>query len=143
MKYLPWGLAALLGLALAASLLMPTMANTLGTVDMVRVVDESPRAQELNKMLNDRYNELIRQFNLESGEEEEEPDRAERERQAYAEYLAYRQELELTFQEEVDQAVREVARAKKLKTVLDHDVIRYGGLDLTREVIKHLQGSKG
>lgn len=139
MKYLPWGLVFLLGIALAWSWLVPARGSALGTVDIIRVVEESPRAQELNQMLTEHYHELISQFNLESEEEEEEQQRNEREREAYALYLAYRQELELRFQEEVDRAVKEVARRKKLKTVVDHDVVRYGGLDLTEEVIKQLK----
>ena len=66
-------------------------------------------------------------------------DRAALERQAYGEYLAYRQELELQLEKEVNAAVREVAEDKGISVVLDSDVIRYGGIDLTDEVIRKLK----
>lgn len=139
MKYLPWGLVIVLAGALAWSFMAQPMSGAIGTVDMGRVVDESARAQELNDMLSERYDELIAEFNLEGEPEEEAPDRVERERQAYARYLAFRQELEVKFQEEVDRSVQKVAQNKKLKVVIDDDVLRYGGEDLTDEVIKQLK----
>jgi Skp family chaperone for outer membrane proteins len=65
--------------------------------------------------------------------------RAQREREAYAEYLAYRQELELQLEKEVNAAVKEVAESRKISVVFDSDVIRYGGTDLTDEVISKLK----
>lgn len=111
----------------------------MGVVNLVRVVDESPRAQELNELLAQRYQELLTRFDLEEAPSEEDVDRAARERQAYGEYLAYRQELELQLEKEVNAAVREVAEDKGISVVLDSDVIRYGGIDLTDEVIRKLK----
>ena len=112
--------------------------ETVGTVNLGRIVDESNRAQTLNQMLSDRYNELITRFNLEAEPTEDDVDRANRERQAYAEYLAYRQELEGQFQLEVDRVVQEVAQSESVTVVFDEDVVRYGGKDLSDEVIKRL-----
>ncbi|HHY09229.1 MAG TPA: hypothetical protein GX528_01540 [Firmicutes bacterium] len=140
MKYLPWGLVVVLAGVLAWSLLAAPLAGAIGTVNMARVVDESARAGELNDLLSERYNELIAEFNLEEeAEEDDASDRGERERRAYAQYLAFRQELEVKFQEEVDRSVQKVAQNRKLKVVIDNDVVRYGGEDLTDEVIKQLK----
>lgn len=139
MKYLPWGLVALLALALIWSFWAGAPAESIGTVNLTRIVDESARAQELNQKLNDRYNELITQFNLEEEPEEDDLGRADRERQAYAEYLAYRQELEVKFQEEVDRIISEVAKNSKVAVVVDEDVVRFGGEDITDEVIRKLK----
>jgi outer membrane protein len=113
--------------------------EAVGVVNLMRVVDESPRAQELNQMLADRYQELLTRFDLEDEPTEEDVDRSARERQAYAEYLAYRQELELQLEGEVNAAVKEVAESRGISVVLDSDVIRYGGTDLTDEVIRKLK----
>jgi len=138
-KYLPWGLVALLALALIWSFWAGAPAETIGTVNLTRIVDESARAQNLNQKLNDRYNELITQFNLEEEPDEDDPGRADRERQAYAEYLAYRQDLEVQFQQETDRVIREVAENSRVSVVVDEDVIRFGGHDLSDEVIKRLK----
>lgn len=139
LKYLPWALASLLALALVWALLAGPTGQAVGVVNLMRVVDESPRAQELNELLAQRYQELLTRFDLEDEPTEGDVDRAARERQAYAEYLAYRQELELQLEREVNAAVKEVAERKGISVVLDSDVIRYGGTDLTDEVISKLK----
>lgn len=138
MKYLPWGLAGLLAIALIWALMSSAGGEQIGTVNLARIVEESARAQQLNQMLSDRYNELITRFDLASEPDEEDLDRPDRERTAYAEYLSYRLELETQFQREVDGVIAEVAKGKKVTLVLDEDVVRYGGQDLTDEVIKGL-----
>jgi outer membrane protein len=137
-KYLPWGLAGLLAIALVWSFMTIPAGETVGTVNLGRIVDESARAQQLNQMLSDRFEELITRFDLGSEPDEEDVDRANREREAYSEYLSYRLELETEFQAEVDAVVQEVAQSEKVKVVLDEDVVRYGGKDLTDEVIRRL-----
>ncbi|HHT42211.1 MAG TPA: hypothetical protein GX014_02255 [Firmicutes bacterium] len=138
MKYLPWALVGLLALGLVWTLTSAGGEKQVGVVDLLRVVDESPRAQELNQMLADRYQELLSRFDLEEEPTEEDVDRAARERQAYAEYLAFRQELEMQLQNEVNAVVKEVAEAQGVSVVMDSDVVRYGGKDLTDEVIRKL-----
>ena len=107
---LPWGLVGLLALALVWALMVAPADEVVGTVNLGRIVDESARAQHLNQLLSERYNELITRFDLGSEPEEDDVDRANREREAYAEYLSYRLELETQFQSEVDAIVREVAK---------------------------------
>ncbi|NLL49391.1 MAG: hypothetical protein GX249_12535 [Firmicutes bacterium] len=138
MKYLPWGLAGLLAVALIWALTMSPGGEEIGTVNLARIVEESARAQELNQMLSDRHNELITRFDLGSEPDEEDLDRSERERAAYAEYLSYRLELETQFQRVVDEVIAKVAKDKNVALVLDEDVVRFGGQDLTNDVIKGL-----
>lgn len=138
MKYLPWGLVGLLAIALIWALTMAPAGESVGTVNLGRIVDESARARQLNQMLSDRYDELITRFNLASEPEEDDVDRANRERDAYSEYLSYRLELESQFQLEVDKVIQEVAKREKVTIVLDEDVVRFGGKDLSDEVIRRL-----
>lgn len=138
-KYLPWVAIVLLGAALAWALWGTSADPQIGVVDLVQIIDESPRAQELNRMLMERYNELVAELNKTVDEETPEEERAEQERQAYAAYLAYRQELETQLQVEVDEAVRAVANDKGIKLVVDSDVVRFGGVDLSSEVIARLK----
>ncbi|HKM43531.1 MAG TPA: OmpH family outer membrane protein [Limnochordia bacterium] len=140
MKYLPWGLAGLLAIALIWAMMASPGGEQIGTVNLGRIVEESVRAQQLNQMLSDRYNELVTRFDLESElePEEDDVDRANRERTAYAEYLSYRLELETQFQREVDGIINEVAKGESVTLVLDEDVVRFGGMDLTDKVIKRL-----
>lgn len=138
-KYGSWVLVAVLSLLLIWSFWAAPTSQSMGTIDLNRIVEESPRAHQLNQLLSERFEELILEFNLDVDEEDDEPDRPERERQAYSTYLAYRQELEIRFEQDVTEAVREVAKEQKVTLVLDEDVVRYGGVDLSSEVIKKLQ----
>ena len=138
MKYLPWALVGLLAIALFWTLMATPDGEMIGKVNLIRVVDESPRAQQLNQMLADRFEELIEQFNLEEEPTDEDVDRANRERQAYSEYLAYRQELEMQLQSEVDSVIRRVAERLNITVVVDDDMVRFGARDLSDEVIKEL-----
>ncbi len=138
-KYLPWIAVILLGAALAWLLWGPASEPQVGVIDLIRIVDESPRAQELNRMLMERYNELVEELTAAVDEETPEEELANQERQAYAEYLAYRQELEAQLQAEVDQAVRQVAKDKGIALVVDSDVVRFGGVDISSEVIARLK----
>jgi len=131
--------AGVLAAALIWALFAGLGGGVVGVVDLLRVVDESPRAQELNEKLAARYQELLTRFDLEEEPTEDDVGRAQREREAYAEYLAYRQELELQLEKEVNAAVKEVAESRKISVVFDSDVIRYGGTDLTDEVISKLK----
>lgn len=140
MKYLPWVLVVLLAaVAVWGFTMQPLGGAVVGTVNLTQIVDESPRANELNQLLSKRYNELITEFNLAEEPTEEDQGRADRERLAYSKYLAYRQELEEKFQAEVDEAVQEVAKKEKVAVVVDEDIVRFGGKDLTEEVIKRLK----
>lgn len=139
MKYLPWVLAGLLALALVWVVFAGVGREQVGVVNLMRIVDESPRAQELNELLAQRYQELLTRFDLEDEPTADDVDRSTRERQAYAEYLAYRQELELQLENEVNAAVKEVAESRGISVVLDSDVIRFGGTDLTDDVIRKLK----
>jgi len=129
----------LLAAALAWVVWGAPSASKIGVIDLVRIVDESPRAQELNRMLTEKYNELVARLNETVGEETTDQERADRERQAYSEYLAYRQELEAQLQAEVDQAVRAAAHEKGIVLVIDSDVVRFGGEDISADVIGRLK----
>ena len=62
-KYLPWIGMVLLAAALAWVLVETPREAQIGVIDLVKIIDESPRAQELNRMLMERYNELVAELN--------------------------------------------------------------------------------
>ncbi|NMB39237.1 MAG: OmpH family outer membrane protein [Firmicutes bacterium] len=138
MKYVPWVLAALCILLVVGfwtdSLKTP---SRIGLIDMGRILNESSHAIRLNEQLREKYEQLVAQLQNESDMDEE--NRAEYERAIYAEYLRFRQELEDQFQAALDQAISEIASAKNLQLVLDVDLVRYGGKDVSSEVIEQLK----
>lgn len=139
MRYIPWLLVALCAIALIWFLANQTIpVHQVGLIDIGRILTESPQAQRLNQQLSEKYEQLVAQLQAED-EELDEVAKAERERTIYAEYLRFRQELENQFQAALNKAIAEVAEAENLQLVLDEDLVRYGGRDISNEVIKRLQ----
>jgi outer membrane protein len=139
-KYFPWLLAALLALALIWALSTQAVSlSDVGLIDMGRVLSESDYAQRLNSQLTAKYDQLVAQLQAAAESEEiDENEKAEQDRAIYAEYLRFRQELETQFQQALDRAIAEAADEANLQLVLDVDLVRYGGKDISDDIIKRL-----
>lgn len=138
MKYLPWALATLGAIIILALLINPTIApRNIGIVDMGRILNESPQAQQLNEKFSEKYEQLIAQLQIEADDIDTE--RADYERAIYSEYLRFRQELDAQFQVALNEAIAAVAEAENLELVFDEDLVRYGGTDISNLIIKNLQ----
>jgi len=140
MKYIPWLLAACLALALIWALSALTVnVNHVGLIDMGKILSESKYAQRLNEQLTDKYDQLVAQLQASAESEDlSDDEKAEQDRAIYAEYLRFRQELESQFQAALDRAIAEAASEAGLQLVLDVDLVRYGGKDISDEIIKRL-----
>jgi len=140
MKYIPWLLAACLALALIWALSAQTVnVNHVGLIDMGKILSESKYAQRLNEQLTDKYDQLVAQLQASAESEDlSDDEKAEQDRAIYAEYLRFRQELESQFQAALDRAIAEAASEAGLQLVLDVDLVRYGGKDISDEIIKRL-----
>jgi Skp family chaperone for outer membrane proteins len=139
-RYIPWLLAALCALALIWVLYGQNASlEQIGLIDMGKVLSESEYAQRLNEQLAEKYDQLIAQLQSSDTEGIDEETRADQERAVYAEYLRFRQELETEFQAALAKAISEAAEEADLQLVLDVDLVRYGGKDISSEVIKRLR----
>ncbi len=140
-RYIPWLLTALLAIGLIWVLAQEALPiNQVGIIDMGRILSDSQYAQRLNDQMLEKYEQLIANLNVEVDRAElNETDSVEQERMIYAEYLRFRQELESDFQAALNKAIEEIAVAEKLQLVLDEDLVRYGGKDISSEVIKKLR----
>gem|GEM_PF-311252 len=140
-KYIPWLLAALCVTALVWVLSTKTVSpDHIGLIDMGKILSESQYAQRLNEQLAEKYEQLVAQLQSDSESDTvDEAEKAERDRAVYAEYLRFRQELESEFQAALDRAITEAAETANLQLVLDVDLVRYGGKDISSEVIKLLR----
>lgn len=170
MKYVPWFLTALFALLAVAVMIMGfNPSEQIGIVDIERVLEQSPKAADLNNQFVEKYNDLVEQLshlaeestaqtdnepqtlennidnsspNVEEQQflvEPTDPQRVEKERQLYAEYLQFRQDLENDFQADLDKAIAGAAKAENVQLVFDEDLVRFGGKDITSAVIKRLQ----
>lgn len=107
-----------------------------GKIDITRIVNESPRAKKYQEQLNARYESLVAGLQ-QNGLSEEELKR--RKEEAYAEYQRLKSELEARLDREITAEVQRLAREKSLSVVLFKEAVRYGGIDLTDDVIARLK----
>lgn len=113
-------------------------APRVGVVDSRRVLNESVLALSYQKQLADRETAMATDLRLLTGQLSRED--LEARRQTYLRDLgAMRQELEGRLNEQIRQAVAEVARRRRLRLVLVKDVTPHGGIDITNEVIDRLK----
>src|SRR5690606_18912208 len=113
--------------------------NNVGLIDMGKILSESQYAQRLNDQLSEKYDQLVAQLQASAESEEiDEEKKAEQDRALYAEYLRFRQELETQFQAALDRAIAEAAGDANLQLVLDVDLVRFGGRDISDQIIKRL-----
>ena len=141
MSKVPWSVIA--GIAIIAALAAGTMwlrspGSNVGVVDLARIVAESPLAQRYEKQLADKYKELQTQLEEEKTNLDEKG-REAREKELMAEYLQLKQELEGKLEKEIDEALANIARQKNLGIVVYREAVRYGGQDVTGDVVKALK----
>ncbi|HHV93843.1 MAG TPA: OmpH family outer membrane protein [Firmicutes bacterium] len=142
MSRVPWSVVAVVIAAAAAlaagSLWLRTPGSNVGVVDLARIVAESPLAQRYEKQLADKYKQIQTQLDEEKTSLDEEGRQA-REKELMAEYLKLKQELEGKLEKEIDEALGAIARQKNLGIVVYKEAVRYGGQDVTSDVVKALK----
>lgn len=110
--------------------------KAVGIIDVDQVVAKSQQAQKYQEQLSAKGKELTErlQGSQATGEAKE-----KEQQQAYNEFIQTKQELEQKLDQDMQKAVEEVAKEKKLTTVLFKKDVRYGGVDITEEVIEKLK----
>jgi outer membrane protein len=132
-------LVAALGFVVARSGPALGQSFAIGYVDMVRAVDAHPRKASAEGALKDYAQSQIadvqqRIKGMSAGQQEEVR------RQVNQQLLKKRQELLGGLDKDIRAAVEKVAKAQGISVVLNREVVLYGGVDLTDQVIKAIGG---
>lgn len=112
--------------------------QTVGVLDVNRVMSESPKVKNFQEQLNAKGKELS--DNLEkdkpniSAEEYQ-----KRQEAAYSEFVKVKQDFESQIDSSIKQTLEQIAKEKKLSVVLYKNGVAQGGTDITDEVIKRMQ----
>lgn len=133
-----------------ASLLFCSSVNAevIGIVDFDKIVDSYSRVQVVSDEISDKYAE-IQKYTLDKEREYKKlttPVERKNFEEATAKELARRQEAYMRLKErkeaEIDatikNAIKSVAMANKIDTVVEASVIFFGGIDITDKVVKAL-----
>ncbi|TCL32950.1 outer membrane protein [Anaerospora hongkongensis] len=112
--------------------------NTVGVLDVNKVMSDSPKVKQFQDQLNTRGKELSDQLEKDkpniSAEEYQ-----KRQEAAYAEFLKTKQDLEGQIDSTIKQALEQVAQEKKMGVVLYKNGVAQGGTDITEDVLKKMQ----
>lgn len=122
----------------AAALLLAGCAPRVGLVDAQRVLTESVLALTYQRQLDDREKAMAADLQLLAGQLSREDFEARRQTHL-RDLAAMKQELEQRLDTRVRQEVAEVARGRRLSVVLVKDTARFGGIDVTDDVIARLK----
>jgi outer membrane protein len=126
---------AVLGFAVARSGPALGQTFTIGYVDMVRAVDAHPRKASAEGALKDYAQSQIAdvQQRVKGMSQAQQEDVR---RQVNQQLLKKRQELIGGLEKDIRAAVEKVAKQQGIGIVLSREVVLYGGVDLTDQVIK-------
>lgn len=112
--------------------------QTVGVLDVNKVMTESPKVKQFQDQLNTRGKELSDQLEKDkAGLSAEEFQK--RQEAAYGEFLKTKQDLEGQIDTTIKQALDQIAQEKKLGVILYKNGVAQGGTDITDDVIKKLQ----
>ncbi len=110
----------------------------LGVVDLDRVLEEAPRAIYYQDKLDEEGREIEDRYQVDSDDISNE-ERLALQEQAYQEYQAVKDELEEKLNNEIEQAVKEVAEQENLDIIFYKQAVSFGGQDITEQVVERLQ----
>ena len=111
----------------------------MGVIDMDQVIKESPRAQSYQVQLDKRGEEIQKKYKDIADQKITPEEKQKKQEAALQEFIAVKKELEDKLNAEIENAVKAVANEQKMDIVFYKQSIRYGGTDITREVIDRLK----
>ena len=126
-------------LALAASLMVGRCgAAPVGLVDSQRVLNESVKALQYQKQLNDREKQMVAELNAVAPQVSR-ADLSARRARYMTELGQMKRDFEAQLTQQLNQAAAEVAKQDHLRFVLLRAPVWSGGQDITQQVIDRLK----
>ncbi len=132
-------IVAALGFVVARSGPALGQSFTIGYVDMVRAVEAHPRKASAEGALKDYAQTQIadaqqRAKGLSAGQQQDV------QRQVQQQVLKKRQELIGGLEKDIRAAIEKIAKEQGISIVVSREVVLYGGVDLTDQVVKAIGG---
>lgn len=113
-------------------------SGAVGVLDVNKVMTESPKVKEFQDQLNQKGQELTKQLDAEKPSLTAEQYQTKQEA-AYKDFLQTKQTLETQIDDHIKQATEQVAKEKKLSTIMFKNGVAYGGTDVTEDVINKMK----
>jgi len=114
-------------------------ASPVGIVDTQRVMNESVRALQYQKQLDDREKQMAAELAVLAQQQVAKPELEARRAGFLTELGQMKHEFEGQLTQQLGQVAAEVAREDHLRLVLIKTPVWYGGRDITQQVIERLK----
>ena len=108
-----------------------------GYIDMQKVLAESTKVKTYQEQLDKKVSELEELDKKEKGTIPD-ADYEQNQRVRQGELMTMGKELEAEFKESLDKAMTDVMKEKKLGAILVKGSVLQGGIDVTDDIIKHI-----
>lgn len=125
-------------LIIAAAMAVAGCGSDIGVVDTQRVLNESLKALQYQKQLDDREKQMAAELAALAPQVSTADLQARRAR-LLTELSQMRQDLEGQLNRDLSQAAAQVARAQRLRLVIVKSPVAIGGRDITQQVIDRLK----
>ena len=119
-------------IALVAYYSFYTVEQKIGVINMEKLLNESSRAKQMQKDLEERGKELEENYQGDT----ENPEEVEN--QIYLEFSQEKQEIEKQLNQEIQTVLDEINKNNKYSVILYKNRVYQGGEDITEEVISKL-----
>ncbi|MGM0470897.1 MAG: hypothetical protein ACQEQI_01240 [Bacillota bacterium] len=132
------GKLLLVGVAVLVLLTGCTQQNEIAVVDMQQVVEESKTIQNYQQQLDEKLKDLQSQYETDLDEIDDEDKLESKRQEAYQQSQQIKSEIESQVKSEIQSAIKEVAKQEEIDIVLNKENVRYGGEEITKQVLETL-----
>lgn len=109
-----------------------------GIIHMERLVAESFMAQHYQELLDIRGREIQEEYEA-VFKDLDDFSRSQKQQESYRIFLEYKEELEEELNAIIEKHIEVICQELNILVVLDKESVRYGGYDITDEVLKALE----
>ncbi|MGM0501827.1 MAG: OmpH family outer membrane protein [Bacillota bacterium] len=109
----------------------------IAVVDQSQLWSQSEQAQDYQQQLDEKVEELKAEYEVDL-EALSTQEKAAKHQEIYQQINDFRQQLKEKFREDIAKTVKTIAEEQGYDVVLNKDEVRYGGEDITAEVLKEL-----
>jgi outer membrane protein len=138
-RKLLWVLMATLFIGVAAVGAASAAEEKVGGIDPQKVLFQHPKYEQTLEQIRSIANKKQDDAKEKIDKESDNAKKAEIFQNMRKEIAAEEQKLMQPLFNDIDQAVREVARAKQVTVVVDKTALFYGGIDITDDVVQELR----
>ncbi|MBM7622918.1 OmpH family outer membrane protein [Sporohalobacter salinus] len=129
----------LIGLAVLILFTGCTQQSKVAVVDMQKIVENSDRIQDYQQQLDKKLKELQTEYKTKLNNIDDEEKLKVKREEAYQKSQKIKSDIESKVKADIQKVISEIAKEQEIDVVLNKNDVKYGGVDITDQVIKALK----